>query len=62
MRVFDPARVGALIFGLASFITANTHANITLWDTMKGDRAHWKKVPSNLMELEKDPLKAASDP
>ena len=62
MRVFDPARVSALILSLASFITANASASVTLWDTMKGDRAHWKKIPSNLMELEKEPLKAASDP
>lgn len=62
MRVFDPARVSALILGLASFITANASASVTLWDTMKDDRAHWKKVPSNLMDLEKEPLKAASDP
>lgn len=42
--------------------------NVTLWDTGAAgrteplDRKDWKAVPSNLMALEKDPIKAASDP
>lgn len=62
MRVFDPIRVSTLLLAFTSFLTAHARANVTLWDTMKADRTHWKKVPSNLMELEKEPLKAASDP
>lgn len=45
-------------------------ANVTLWDTGSplgdtvnlADRAKWKAVPSNLLLLEADPLKSASDP
>jgi len=55
---------------LAAPLATMAAANITVWDTGSraaatvnlDDRAQWKQVPSNLLELEKDPLKAASDP
>jgi hypothetical protein len=50
--------------------TLSAAPNITLWDTgskaaanaLPADHAAWKAVPSDLMALEKDPAKAASDP
>jgi hypothetical protein len=43
---------------------------VTLWDTGTplgdtvnlADRAKWKAVPPNLIQLEADPLKSSSDP
>lgn len=64
MNVFDLIRrpVAAVSFILlASALSAFGGTNLVVWDTMKAT-AKWQVVPSNLMELEKDPLKSASDP
>jgi hypothetical protein len=65
MNVFDSIRwrVAAILFVFGgSAFSALGGTNVVVWDTMKGGRDEWRKVPSNLMELEKDPLKSASDP
>lgn len=49
---------------------ADTASVISIWDTTEPfgatvditNRTAWKKVPSNLLSLESDPLKASSDP
>jgi hypothetical protein len=53
---------------LVSFQLA-TRAKVVLWDTMAPNaagnpevRGGWRAVPSNLMLLEKEPVKASSDP
>ena len=65
MKIFGLIRTQAIVFAFACFTmacSAVASTNVVVWDTMKGGRQDWKKVPSNLMELEKDPLKSASDP
>src|SRR4051812_5382313 len=63
MKAFDlilARLVIVLVFG-ASVISGLASTNVVVWDAMKAP-AHPRVVPSNLMELEKDPLKSASDP
>ena len=57
MKAFDLilARVPALLIFGASMISAFAGTNVVVWNGSK-------QIPSNLMELEKDPLKSASDP
>jgi hypothetical protein len=61
-------RLASLLLLLS--ILCDLRAKVTIWDTTKPaqgpvaitDRAQWKAIPSNLMMLEKDPIKASSDP
>src|ERR1043165_362920 len=46
----------------ASTFSTIASTNVVVWDIPRGDAFKPRKVPSNLMELEKDPLKSASDP
>src|SRR4051812_29215089 len=64
MNVFESIRTRIAVltlFCVVSAVSAAASTNVVVWDTMKRD-GKWQKVPSNLMELEKDALKAASDP
>jgi hypothetical protein len=62
MRVFNATCARAFVFTIACVLANISNAAVAAWDTMKGSPDQWRRVPSNLMELEKDPLKAASDP
>ena len=58
-------RLLAALFSILFLCDARAASTVVLWDTIdRGatDRAKWQVVPSNLMMLEKDPLKASSDP
>src|ERR1039457_3907425 len=56
--------------GIAEIARSGPSRNLVLWDTQLpvGDRlkpeerSGWKAVPNDLLRLEKDPLKASSDP
>src|SRR6185295_18394425 len=56
--------------GLAATQRSEAAGNIVVWDTAThfgdavdvADKTGWKPVPTDLMTLEKDPAKAASDP
>jgi hypothetical protein len=60
----------ATITGLAEIARSGASRNLVLWDTLlpvgdrlkSDDRSGWKAVPNDLLRLEKDPLKASSDP
>ncbi len=62
--------LAACAFALASPAMGQGGKNIVVWDSGRNsakavgveDRREWKAVPSDLMSLEKDPAKAASDP
>jgi hypothetical protein len=61
MKAFDlilTRVVVVFVFG-ASMISSLASTNVVVCDVVQGKV---EKVPSNLMELEKDPLKSASDP
>jgi hypothetical protein len=63
MNTFDSIRKRTAIFLVGCFamaFSALASTNVVLWDVPRKGTA--RKVPSNLMELEKDPLKSASDP
>jgi hypothetical protein len=59
-----------LVGSIPARASQGTPHNVTLWDTGAplGDtidltnRAQWKAVPPNLLQLEADPLKSSSDP
>jgi hypothetical protein len=56
--------------GIAQIARPGASRNLVLWDTLSPvgdrlkpeDRSGWKAVPNDLLRLEKDPLKASSDP
>jgi hypothetical protein len=56
--------------GIAEIARSGASRNLVLWDTLlpvgdrlkSDDRSGWKAVPNDLLRLEKDPLKASSDP
>jgi hypothetical protein len=56
--------------GIAESARSGAPRNLVLWDTLlpvgdrlkSDDRSGWKAVPNDLLRLEKDPLKASSDP
>ena len=56
--------------GRAEIARSGASRNLVLWDTLlpvgdrlkSDDRSGWKAVPNDLLRLEKDPLKASSDP
>ena len=64
------ARAIACVFALTAVLASANAAVITLWDTGAAatdatkplTRADWKVVPSELVALEAEPIKAASDP
>jgi hypothetical protein len=69
LRTFALPTMLAVAAGFFTLQPAKAAANITLWDTRTapssaapGDRAGWKPVPSELLALEANPAKAASDP
>ena len=61
---------GATTTGIAENARSGAIRNLLLWDTLSpvGDRlkpddwSGWKAVPNDLLLLEKDPVKASSDP
>jgi hypothetical protein len=69
-RIVAAAVVCAAVTGVSKAQSAETGANVVLWDTgtSLGDtidlrnRAGWKAVPVNLFMLEADPARASSDP
>jgi hypothetical protein len=71
MKVCCPARSFPAVCVLLLLALSSTLAstNIVLWDTLRSldreavtPKEQWKVVPPDLMELEKDPAKASSDP
>jgi hypothetical protein len=56
--------------GMAEIERSGASRNLVLWDTLSPvgdklkpqDRSGWKAVPNDLLRLEKEPLKASSDP
>jgi hypothetical protein len=64
-------RLASIGFGafLVVWLASEARAKVVLWDTMtakgvgdQAERTGWRAVPSNLMMLEKEPVKASSDP
>lgn len=62
--------VATLATALSPFLKGAPVPAISIWDTTSsfaadasiGDRTGWRRVPSDLLLLESDPLKASSDP